>query len=155
MLLYPYIFMHTFLLVTTHMIYRLQEGKTNVSSIMTSSTPDFLLTSLIIWYFRVPGSFFCTYWETSVRSSTTWGCKSVSEGQIFKCGLRTLSTFPACGEMIAIRSIWEVILKCLQIWKVQLKKEGTKSDLLEVCSVSALSLVIWLGSGSLGMGSSE
>lgn len=44
----------------------------DLSSMITSSTPDFLFTSTLIWYLVVPGSFFWTYWDTSLRSSTTW-----------------------------------------------------------------------------------
>jgi hypothetical protein len=63
-----------------------QGGEADLSSMITSSTPDFLFTSTLIWYLVVPGSFFWTYWDTSLRSSTTWEevSKWVSEGAVMQ-----------------------------------------------------------------------
>ena len=71
----------------------LREMDTNVSSKITSSTPDFLLTSRLIWYLNVSGSFFFTKSAIPARSSTSWNAEML-EAEVWVGLLEALPGLP-------------------------------------------------------------
>ena len=98
-----------------------EDQGTDVSIMITCSAPDFLLTSRLIWYFNVSGSFLRTYSDTSWRSSITY--KEINDwrqvaGRLWNL---TLFTFPGFGVIIATKSIREDIM--IIIWHTKLFSE--------------------------------